>query len=138
MDTERLRRARTAAASAARVARSATTRRARWKARERQVAELLGGRRVPVTGRTRGTTPDVEHDWLSIEVKAWERLPERVADALHQAEAANVTGDKLPVAIIVPNGGQLTRGMVIMRVGDFMDWFGGSGGRTNCPTEVVQ
>lgn len=41
-----------------------------WKACERRVAEVLGGVRVPITGRQRGATPDVEHAALSIEVKA--------------------------------------------------------------------
>jgi hypothetical protein len=40
-----------------------------WKACERKIAEILGGVRVPVTGRQRGATPDVEHPSLSIEVK---------------------------------------------------------------------
>lgn len=124
MDTERSRRARTSVARVARLGRSQATRRARWKARELAVAEYVGGVRVPVTGRSRGSAPDVDHPWLSLEVKAWERLPERVADALRQAEAANLTGAKLPAAIIVANGAQLRSAMVVLRLSDFMEWFG--------------
>jgi len=123
MDTEASRRRRTAAASATRRARSPQARRRAWKARERAVALEFGGRRVPVTGRSRGDAPDVEHHWLCIEVKAWENLPERVHDALHQAEACAV-GDKLPIAVIVANGMATRDGMVVMRVKDFQSWFG--------------
>ncbi len=31
-----------------------------WKACERRVAELLGGERVPVSGRDRGYSPDLK------------------------------------------------------------------------------
>ena len=41
-----------------------------WKACERKVAALLGGKRVPVSGRARGHSPDIEHERLSIEVKS--------------------------------------------------------------------
>jgi hypothetical protein len=32
-----------------------------WKQAERRIADLLGGQRIPVTGRQRGDTPDIEH-----------------------------------------------------------------------------
>ena len=57
-----------------------------WKRSERRIAELLGGRRVPVSGRQRGATPDVEHDALSIEVKTRKSLPVWLEDALRLAE----------------------------------------------------
>jgi len=41
----------------------------RWKATERRIAALLGGRRVPVSGRGRGNAPDIAHPWLALEVK---------------------------------------------------------------------
>jgi hypothetical protein len=41
----------------------------RWKATERRIAALLGGRRVPVSGRGRGDQPDVAPPWFSLEVK---------------------------------------------------------------------
>ncbi len=37
----------------------------RWKATERRVAALLGGRRVPVSGRGRGDAPDIAHPWFA-------------------------------------------------------------------------
>ncbi len=46
-----------------------------WKACERRIAELLGGLRVPVSGRQRGASPDVVHSLLSIEPKSHKSLP---------------------------------------------------------------
>ena len=66
-----------------------------WKACERRVAELLGGRRVPVSGRQRGDTPDVLHEWLSIEVKFRRRLPAWIEVAMKQAEASAKEGQGL-------------------------------------------
>jgi hypothetical protein len=53
-----------------------------WKACERRVAALLGGRRVLVSGRTRGDRPDVEHPTLSIECKSRKKLPAWMEDAM--------------------------------------------------------
>ena len=46
-----------------------------WKACERRIADLLGGQRIPITGRQRGETPDIEHEALSIEVKLKKAFP---------------------------------------------------------------
>ncbi|GIV61536.1 MAG: hypothetical protein KatS3mg044_0402 [Rhodothermaceae bacterium] len=62
-----------------------------WKAVERKVAERLGGRRVPVTGRSRGDAPDVAHAWLSIEIKHRARLPAWIEDAMRCGDAGNRT-----------------------------------------------
>ena len=45
-----------------------------WKACERNVAEHLGGKRVPVSGRARGDAPDIEHPELTIECTSRRRL----------------------------------------------------------------
>ncbi len=58
----------------------------RWKVTERRIAALLGGRRVPVSGRGRGDQPDIVHPWLSLEVKDCATLPAWLLDALDQAE----------------------------------------------------
>lgn len=106
------------------MARKLAPSRRRWKAAERQLAEHLGGRRVPVSGRARGDVPDIEHSWLSIEAKSWSVMPERVVSALRQAEAANTTNEKLPVALIHGNGERYDRALVVMRLGSFIEWFG--------------
>ncbi len=46
-----------------------------WKQAERRIAAILGGRRIPVSGRGRGDNPDIEHPALSVEVKARASFP---------------------------------------------------------------
>jgi hypothetical protein len=40
-----------------------------WKQAERKIAAILGGRRIPVSGRGLGDAPDIEHLVLSVEVR---------------------------------------------------------------------
>jgi hypothetical protein len=94
-----------------------------WKATERKIAAVLGGRRIPVTGRARGDTPDVAHPWLAVEVKHWAQLPARVTAAMRQAEAAAHPG-QLPIAVIHGAGERIQRALVVMRLGEFVEWFG--------------
>jgi len=94
-----------------------------WKATERKIAAVLGGRRIPVTGRARGDAPDVAHPWLSVEVKHWAQLPARVTAAMRQAEAAAHPG-QLPIAVIHGAGERIQRALVVMRLGEFVEWFG--------------
>ncbi len=89
-----------------------------WKACERRIAELLGGRRVPVSGRTRGDCPDVEHPALSIEVKSRKTLPAWLLDALEQAQAASEDG-RLPVAILHQDRKPYRDALVVVRLEDF-------------------
>jgi hypothetical protein len=67
-----------------------------WKQAERRIAAILGGRRIPVSGRGRGDNPDIEHSSLSVEVKARASFPAWLEDALHQAECSARNG-KPPV-----------------------------------------
>lgn len=101
----------------------------RWKRAERRIAQLVGGRRVPVTGR-RGQ-PDVAHPWLAVEVKTRERLPRWLVAALAQARGA-ASSDQLPVAVLHERGMRYRDALVVLRLGDFLDWFGDtiSGGGT--------
>jgi len=73
------------------------TARATWKASERRIAEILGGERVPVTGRERGSAPDVEHHAFAIEHKYGKVLSSRFQTAIEQAQAAAEGTDKLPL-----------------------------------------
>jgi len=60
-----------------------------WKRSERNMADMLGGRRVPITGRQRGSAPDIEHDVFAIEHKYGQRiLSSRLKEALEQAQAS--------------------------------------------------
>lgn len=46
-----------------------------WKSAERRIAAILGGERVPVSGRGREDSPDIEHPILSVEVKSRASIP---------------------------------------------------------------
>jgi hypothetical protein len=91
-----------------------------WKTCERRIAELLGGRRVPVSGRTRGDAPDVAHERFSIEVKSRKTLPAWLLDALAQARAATKDG-RVPVAVLHQDGQQYRDALVVMRLADFVE-----------------
>ncbi len=91
-----------------------------WKACERHVAELLGGKRVPVSGRARGDAPDVAHQRLSIEVKSRKTLPAWLLDALAQAQAATKDG-RVPVAVLHQDCQPYQNALVVMRLGDFVE-----------------
>ncbi len=91
-----------------------------WKACERRIAELLGGVRIPVTGRQRGATPDVEHPALSIEVKSRKTLPAWLLDAQEQAQAPTEDG-RLPVAVLHQDRKPYRDALVVVRLEDFAD-----------------
>ncbi len=89
-----------------------------WKDCERRIAEVLGGVRVPVSGRQRGYFPDVEHSTLAIEVKSRKRLPNWLEDAMQQAEASAKDG-QLPVAVLHQDGHKYRDSLVVCRLRDF-------------------
>jgi hypothetical protein len=95
----------------------------RWKATERRIAALLGGRRVPVSGRGRGDQPEIAHPWLSLEVKDRATLPLWLLDALAQAEAS-ATPAQLPVAVLHRAGDRHDQALVVLRLADFAARFG--------------
>ena len=95
---------------------------ATWKKIERVWAERLGGIRVPVTGRGRGSAPDVEHPRWSVEVKAGKVMSSRMQTAVEQAVASAKGTEKIPLVCITQTDG--TRGAVnqhyiLMRWEDF-------------------
>ena len=98
-----------------------------WKACERRIAKLLGGRRVPVSGRTRGESPDVEHQTLSVECKSRNKLPTWIEDAMKQAEASAKDG-RLPVAVLHQDRAPYAESLVVLRLDDFADYFLKEGG----------
>lgn len=92
-----------------------------WKACERRIAKLLGGQRVPVTGRQRGDVPDIEHVALSIEVKSRKALPVWLLGALNQAQAASKNG-KMPVVVLHQDRTPYAESLVVLRLDDFADY----------------
>jgi len=97
-----------------------------WKSCERRVAALLAGERVPVSGRTRGDTPDVEHPTLAIEVKSRKQLPNWLEDAIRQAEASAQDG-QLPVAVLHQDGRKYRDALVMVRLSAFAKHIPGGG-----------
>lgn len=89
-----------------------------WKICERKVAAVLGGKRVPVPGRTRGDSPDIRHESLSIEVKSRRRLPAWIEDAMKQAEACAKEG-QLPIAVFHQDGTKYRDALVVIRLSEF-------------------
>lgn len=94
-----------------------------WKRTERRIAELLGGERVPITGRQRGSAPDVKHGWLSIEVKHRNVVPNWLHEAMDQAQLSK-RGDQLPIVVLHQCGCGHLDDYCIIRLGDFLEWFG--------------
>ena len=93
-----------------------------WKAVERAIAKRLGGVRVPITGRIRGSAPDIEHEWLSLEVKHRKKLPSWLHDAMEQATLSK-RGEQLPTVVLHECGKNHDDDFVIMRLQDFTEWF---------------
>ena len=89
-----------------------------WKSCERRIADILGGQRVPVSGRSRGDCPDIRHPSLSIECKSRKKLPVWIEDALQQAEASAEDG-QLPVVILHQDGRRYIDSLVVLRLKDF-------------------
>lgn len=102
----------------------------RWKDTERQIAKLLHGERVPITGRARGSAPDISHDFFSIEVKDRQNLPEWIADAMNQADASN-KNNKIPLVILHGKGMKHQDNYAILRLGDIIKMYEQIGGTMN-------
>lgn len=93
-----------------------------WKVIERKIARRLGGRRVPVPGRA--GAPDVQHEWLSVEVKLRQKLPFWLKRALRQAEAAARPG-QLPLVVLHEKGSR--KDLVLLSLDAFIEWFDPAG-----------
>ena len=74
-----------------------------WKSFERRVAKLIGGERIPVSGRQRGYAADIAHPWLGVECKYRRKLPEWMTDAMRQAKAS-CNKHQMPIVIIGEKG----------------------------------
>lgn len=95
-----------------------STARSTWKALERRVADLLGGVRVPVSGRGRGDVPDIQHATWSVEVKLRANLPVLLTGAMAQAKAA-AKGLKTPIVVIAGKNRDVRRALVVLELQDF-------------------
>lgn len=91
---------------------------ATWKAHERRIAGALGTERIGPTGKE---TPDVVTDWLVVECKHRQVLPEWLKDALAQAKK-HAGPSQLGVAVLHEKGKHDS--LVVMSFKDFVEWFG--------------
>jgi len=91
-----------------------------WKHNERMIAKYIGGKRVPITGRQRGDAPDIEHNWLSVEVKLRQRVPEWIKDGMRQAEASK-RRSAMPVLIIREKGQRVEDALICTTLKEFRD-----------------
>lgn len=94
-----------------------------WKNAERRIADIIGGERVPVTGRQRGSAPDIAHPIWSIEVKHRAKLPDWLHDAMAQAVASN-KGGQLPIVILHEENQPYAKSFVVVELGEFQNWYG--------------
>ena len=73
-----------------------------WKSSERKIAELLGGKRIPINGRK---GPDIEHKIFAIEHKYGQRIiSSRIKQALEQAYDAGIKTGKIPIVTYEESG----------------------------------
>ena len=68
--------------------------------------------------------PDVQSDWLAVEVKYRQKMPKWIEDAMRQA-CFGASPNQLPIVVVHKEGERRRKDLVIMRLGDFLDWFGG-------------
>jgi hypothetical protein len=90
-----------------------------WKQAERRIAAILGGRRIPVSGRGRGDNPDIDHPALSVEVKARASFPVWLEDSLKQAELSATAG-KTP-AVVLHQDRRYPDALVVCRLSEFAE-----------------
>ena len=98
------------------------TKRSTWKQSERSTAEIIGGQRVPVTGRHSGDVPDIEHPVFAIEHKNGKRvISSTLKKALSQASKAAETNRKIPLVTMeqAEGSGHKNHRLVLMDIEDF-------------------
>jgi len=100
----------------------------------RNVEALYAGvlKRLEWKGRGLGDNPDIEHQSLSVEVKARASFPAWLEDALRQAESSARNG-KIPAVVLHQDRGQYPDALVLLRLSEFaelVELAGESSGRT--------
>ena len=114
---------------------------ATWKKVEARICGMLGLIRAPITGRTRGSAADcmskdsTKIPFFSVEVKHRESLPDWMLDAMSQAKASMRNDTQLPVVVFHQKGMEFKDSVVMLRLSDFADYFGGPGEPTPEETE---
>ena len=100
-----------------------------WKAFERRIAKRFGGERrgADFRGASGGKNDIIKEGW-SIEVKLLSRPSfGQMSAAFDQAVGASEPGD-IPIAIIKKKFDADANAIVVMKLDEFMEWFGDFGG----------
>jgi hypothetical protein len=96
-----------------------------YKHHERKTAGLLGGKRnIDSKG---AAAADVVHPAFAVECKTRKDVPQWLLAAMQQARRVAMAG-QLPIVVLHPHGGLYADDLVIVRLSDFVDWFGANGG----------
>lgn len=101
-----------------------------WKSYERRIAALLGGRRLGATG---DDGPDVLTPTLSVQCKHRKTLPQWIGEAVDNARRGAGNG-RLGVALLHANRQRDLDSLVVMRLGDYIDWHDPKG--SNCEQKL--
>ncbi len=92
-----------------------------YKQHERKTARLLGGtRNIDSKG---SAAVDVLHPAFAVECKTRKDVPQWLLGAMQQARRAAMAG-QLPIVVLHPHGAPYADDLVIVRLTDFVDWFG--------------
>ena len=113
-----------------------------WKRAERRIAKVLAAKhpttmcpecgheypsyaRVPITGRQKGASPDIKHNWCSVEVKSYKHPPgwNFLVRAMEQAEEA-AKYEELPIVVVHKTNSKHFSDLVVIRLPQFVEWFG--------------
>lgn len=91
-----------------------------WKDTERLSAKRAGGKRIPITGRSRGSTPDhtTASGLWAVEYKMRSKLPQLLHDAMDQAVKA-VRNEQTPIVILHEKHQRLDKDYILLRRADF-------------------
>ena len=93
-----------------------------WKATERKLSKILGGKRVPVHS-TDGIKCDITCPAWSVEVKERKRLPVLLKDTVAQARR-NCEDGKLAIAVFHEKGKNHDTDIVAVKLSDWIEWYG--------------
>ena len=75
-----------------------------WKAFERKVAKILGGKRIPSSGAAPGFKGDVEHPLFFIECKHGLQIPKTIVSWYLKAKEQAKKESKIPIVVMKPKG----------------------------------
>ena len=94
----------------------------RGKAYERDIAERIGGKRYPANV---GGPCDIEHGLFAVQCKSGAKVvTEVMRDGMASAEAAAVSGNKVPLLVLVDRRGTRLKRYAVLPLEAFIDLHG--------------